>query len=534
MKHKLFLLVALLLMLTVTSCRQESDALYSYGQNDYLRFREADTCYVGEFKLFWNAMNQNYPLWDYEREFGFDWDAAYDEFLPRFEALDERRGNGEEITDQEYRSLIEDLVRPLHESHIIVEFKNHSTGNYIYVSPSDLRIVDREDLNVSYGFSPYLYYFMDYGRLSHYKSASTKVGTVVYWFLDRSDTTYGWGYVLDRIATLTAKQAAGTIEADEIIELNALKEVDAACEVDMSNYTDDEKFSWMSQLYQYYTNAVAGTSAQPVPGLFDMHPDYKNAGLTIRSAVLDDGVAYLYMSDFSLSPYLSDWSNLGFFTSASQAVLEQNQTLWDTWNNWFNQIQEMKKNGTLKGVIIDVRSNGGGYTNDYQFVLGALLPQDSSFQIGYRREKSGVGRYDYGPMLPDVRPALSAPHETITEPIVVLTNCMSVSMSEMTAMGAKALSNARVVGKRSWGATGVLLNDPNYYSVVYAGFIGEQNKTSVYIYLPMCALFSMDNKSYEGVGIEPDIEVDFDLDLFNTTGCDTQLERALQYIENGN
>ncbi|MCR5470188.1 MAG: hypothetical protein K6F22_04525, partial [Prevotella sp.] len=64
--------------------------------------------------------------------------------------------------------------------------------------------------------------------------------------------------------------------------------------------------------------------------------------------------------------------------------------------------------------------------------------------------------------------------------------------------------------------------------------IGEQNKTSVYIYLPMCALFSMDNKSYEGVGIEPDIEVDFDLDLFNTTGCDTQLERALQYIENGN
>ena len=86
MKHKLYLLGALLLMLTVTSCRQESDALYSYGQNDYLRFQEANKSYAGEFKLFWNAMNQNYPLWDYEREFGFDWDAAYDAFLPRFEA----------------------------------------------------------------------------------------------------------------------------------------------------------------------------------------------------------------------------------------------------------------------------------------------------------------------------------------------------------------------------------------------------------------------------------------------------------------
>ena len=532
MKHKLFLLVALLLILTVTSCRQESDALYSYGQNDYLRFREADTCYVGEFKLFWNAMNQNYPLWDYEREFGFDWDAAYDEFLPRFEALDERRENDEEITDQEYQSLLEDLVRPLHESHMMVEFKNHSTGNYIYVSPSNLRIADREDFNVSYGFSPYLYYFMDYGRLSHYRSASTKVGTVVRWFLDRSDTTYGWGYVLDRIETLSAKQAAGTIEADEIIELNALKDVDAACEVDMSNYTDDEKFSWMSQLYQHYTNAVAGTSAQPVPGLFDMDPHYKNDGLTIRSAVLDDGVAYLYMSNFALSPYLV--KEFGYFDSASQTVLAQNQEIVDVWNNWFEQIQEMKKNGTLKGVIIDVRSNGGGYVSDFTFVLGALLPQDSKLQTGYRREKSGVGRYDYGPLLPNELQALSSPHEAITEPIVVLTNCLSVSMSEMTALGAKTLSNARVVGKRSWGATGTLSDDPKYYSVFYAGCIGEQNVTPVYIYLPMCALFSMDNKSYEGVGIEPDIEVDFDLDLFCTTGCDTQLERALQYIENGN
>ena len=534
MKYKLFLLGALLLMLSVTSCRQESDALYSYGQNDYLRFLEADTCYAGEFKLFWNAMNQNYPLWDYEREFGLDWDAAYDAFLPRFEALDERRKNVEEITDKEYQSLIEDLVRPFHDSHMAVVFRNHSTGNYITVIPSALRIYDRDDYNVSSGFVPSLSYYRDEGRRSHYLSASTKVGTVVRWFLDRYDKTYGWGYVLDRIETLSAKEAAGTIEADEVIELNALKDVDAACEAYNGNYTDDEKFSWMSQLYQYYTNAVAGTSAQPVPGLFDMDPNYKDVGLDINSAVLDDGVAYLYFSQFALSPYLSDWSVLGFFASASQAVLDQNQAIVDAWKNWFDQIQEMKKNGTLKGVIIDLRNNRGGYVSDFQLVLGALLPQDSNLQTGYLREKSGVGRYDYGPLLPDESPALLAPHETITEPIVVLTNCMSVSMAEITALGAKALSNARVVGKRSWGATGVLADDPKYYSMVYAGCIGEEGVTPVYIYLPMFSTFSMDNKCYEGVGVEPDIEVDLDVDLFYTTGCDTQLERALQYIETGN
>ncbi len=95
MKHKLFLLGALLLLLTVTSCRQESDALYNYRHNDVYRFDEANDSYAGEFKLFWHAMNQNYPLWDYEREFGLDWDAVYDAFLSRFEALDQRLENGE-------------------------------------------------------------------------------------------------------------------------------------------------------------------------------------------------------------------------------------------------------------------------------------------------------------------------------------------------------------------------------------------------------------------------------------------------------
>ena len=287
--------------------------------------------------------------------------------------------------------------------------------------------------------------------------------------------------------------------------------------------------SWMSQLYQYYTNAVAGTSAQPVPGLIDMVPIYKDVGLDINSAVLDDGVAYLYFSKFALSTYLSD---LGNFTSASQSVLELNQTVVDTWKNWFDQIQEMKKNGTLKGVIIDLRSNGGGSSGDSPYVLGALLPQD--IQTGYFREKSGVGRYDYGPMLPKELPALSAPHETITEPIVVLTNCCSASMSEMITMGAKVVSNGCVIGKRSCGATAALLADPKYYSISYAGCIGEEQVTPVYVYLTMCAMFSLDNKCFEGVGIEPDIEVDLDVNLFNTTGCDTQLERALQYIETGN
>ena len=442
MKHKLFILGALLLLLTVTSCRLESDALYNYRHNDALRFEEANDSYAGEFKLFWHAMNQNYPLWDYEREFGLDWDAAYDAFLPRFEALDQRLENGEEITDQEFESLLEDLVRPLHDSHMFAIFKNHATGNDITADPSVLRIYDREDINEAMGFYPDLSYYRNEGRLSCYMSASTIADSVI-----------------------------------------------------------------------------------------DLHPDYAEVGIEIKSGVIDDGVAYLYFSNFRLSAYLG---NYGFFASASQRVLDLNQAVVDTWINWFSMIRDMKENGTLKGVIIDVRTNSGGYNNDFKYVLGALVPQGSSFQIGYQREKNGVGRYDYGPMLPYEPLTLSIAHETITEPIVVLTNCLSVSMSELTALGAKALSNARVVGKRSWGATCSVINGPKYYSYYYAGCIGEKGKTPVYIYLPTSATFSMDKKSYEGVGVEPDIEVDLDREIFDTTGRDTQLDRALEYIENGN
>ena len=69
---------------------------------------------------------------------------------------------------------------------------------------------------------------------------------------------------------------------------------------------------------------------------------------------------------------------------------------------------------------------------------------------------------------------------------------------------------------------------------IYAGSIGEKGVTPVYIYLPTWAMLKKKKKNYEGVGIEPDIEVDLDWAIFDTTAYDTQLERALQYIENGN
>ena len=66
------------------------------------------------------------------------------------------------------------------------------------------------------------------------------------------------------------------------------------------------------------------------------------------------------------------------------------------------------------------------------------------------------------------------------------------------------------------------------------GYVGVRNETPVYVYLPSVAYITHDNKIIEGIGITPDIEVDLDANLFEATGQDTQLDRALQFIRTGN
>ena len=79
-----------------------------------------------------------------------------------------------------------------------------------------------------------------------------------------------------------------------------------------------------------------------------------------------------------------------------------------------------------------------------------------------------------------------------------------------------------------------MLTESEDFTSNYAGYIGESEKTPVYVYLPMTGIFDMNKKSLEGSGVEPDIVVDFDQNVYENTGHDTQLDRALQYIRTGN
>ena len=101
---KIYVLGAVLLTLTLASCREDSDELVPYSSTDAVIFKEASKSYAAQFKILWNGINQNYGIWDVEKElYGLDWDDVYDKYLPRFEALDKQ----EEVTDEELQSIRE-------------------------------------------------------------------------------------------------------------------------------------------------------------------------------------------------------------------------------------------------------------------------------------------------------------------------------------------------------------------------------------------------------------------------------------------
>ena len=280
--------------------------------------------------------------------------------------------------------------------------------------------------------------------------------------------------------------------------------------------------------YQHASSLVYDSTLQGV----DTTKLIDNA-ITIQYGLFKDNIAYLQFDAFYLSPYLHpDFTQMIFGTpsAGTKAVID---SVAGTWRAWFNAIQQHHKAGDLGGVIIDIRSNGGGYMADYKYVLGALLPEGGYHNCN-ARFKRGTGRLDYSPVMPQYVQTLSEDHVTVTKPIVVLCNCASVSMAEQTSLGAKSIENATLIGTRTWGGL-CALDEAASYSDNYSGYVGVRGVTPVFCYIPREVVFTLDGEVLESVGITPDIELPFDSVIWNKgAGPDNQIDRALQLIRTGN
>lgn len=156
----------------------------------------------------------------------------------------------------------------------------------------------------------------------------------------------------------------------------------------------------------------------------------------------------------------------------------------------------------MKGLIVDVRGNGGGYLAVVVDMLKQILPKGL---IVYTVDKDG-NRKEYSC---DGKNKLSVP-------MVLLVDYYSASASEIFAGAVRDYNLGTLIGTTTYGKGVVQVFYP----------LGD----GTYAKLTNSAYYTPSGQCIQDIGITPDIELEFDGELYLEQGIDNQFERALEEI----
>ncbi|MBQ9561164.1 MAG: S41 family peptidase [Prevotella sp.] len=161
---------------------------------------------------------------------------------------------------------------------------------------------------------------------------------------------------------------------------------------------------------------------------------------------------------------------------------------------------------SCNGLIIDVRSNGGGKLTEAQKVAARFISKDTL--VGYMRHKVGKGHDDLGDWEETVIKTSSGIRWT-EKPVCVLTNRSVYSSANEFVKYMKAIG-ATTIGDTTGGGSGMPYSNelPNGWS----------------IRMSACPMYDKDKQCTE-FGIEPDIKVDMS-DESMAQGIDDIIETA--------
>lgn len=176
-------------------------------------------------------------------------------------------------------------------------------------------------------------------------------------------------------------------------------------------------------------------------------------------------------------------------------------------NNTYLQVKEHLEDLekiNINSLIIDVRSNTGGHLTSVENILSLFL--DNTHIIYNIEDENGVN------------PIYSSGSVTKEYPIIILTNELSASASEILTAALKEEYGAKSVGKKTYGKGSAqeLRTLPD----------GTQYKITTKKWL------SPNRNSIDGIGVEVDLEVEFDSSYYENPidANDTQLQAAINLI----
>jgi carboxyl-terminal processing protease len=193
---------------------------------------------------------------------------------------------------------------------------------------------------------------------------------------------------------------------------------------------------------------------------------------TVEYEMYDDGMAYIQITEFDLVT-----------------------------SDQFDEAYTQAKADGMKGLIIDLRSNPGGNLSTVCDIARQILPEGL---IVYTEDKYGK-REEY----------TCDGKNKIQVPLVVLTNGYSASASEILAGAVKDYGIGKLVGTTTFGKG------------IVQKVINLSDGTAVK--LTVSSYFTPAGNNIHKIGIEPDVEVEFDADLYKE-GTDNQLEKAKEVL----
>ncbi len=251
--------------------------------------------------------------------------------------------------------------------------------------------------------------------------------------------------------------------------------------------------------------AINGTPVSSLPNLYDalIGTADKQVTLRVNSKASEDGardITVVPTADESPLYYL-DWvqRNIEYVnkkTGGQVGYLHIPDMGEDGLNEFTKRFfPQLRK----KGLIIDVRGNGGG------FVSPLVIERLRRSLVLVEMSRNGI-------------PQTNPPH-VFLGPMVTLINEFSASDGDLFPYRFKAMGLGKLIGKRTWG-----------------GVVGIRNPLPLLdggqLFRPEFAPYTPDGKEWaiEGKGVEPDIVVDND-PAKEFRGEDQQLDRGIQEVQ---
>jgi len=178
----------------------------------------------------------------------------------------------------------------------------------------------------------------------------------------------------------------------------------------------------------------------------------------------------------------------------------------EEWDSAVEKIKSRKSEGkSIKGIVLDLRDNPGGYLNGAVYVASEFL---TSGTVVIQEAANGARQ-----TLEVVDTENN--HALVGVPVMVLVNGGSASASEILAAALRERASAKLVGEKTFGK-GTVQDVSNLN-----GGAG--------LHLTVAKWLSPSKEWFHGKGLKPDYEVELTEEDWNA-GRDPQLDRALELL----